>query len=379
MEHMGITIEPNRDVLFDENGIKRLKESYMMDTEISPQERFAYVAKTFGSNSEHAQRMYDYASQHWVSFSTPILSFGRSTRGLPISCFLNFIDDSAEGLVDTLSETNWLSMLGGGVGIGFGMRSADDKSTGVIPHLKMYDASSLAYRQGKTRRGSYAAYLDIDHPDIILFLEMRKPTGDQNFRCMNLHHGINISDKFMQIIETKMVDPDFDDSWELKDPASGVVSEVISACDLWQRILEMRMQTGEPYMHFIDRSNQFLPQHLKDLGLKIHQSNLCLTGDCLLNVVVDNVTKTIRMDDAVSMFKDGKNIKIESKNLETGNVEYKQITNAATTAKNAELMLIEDEETGKSIRCTPDHKIYTKNRGYVMAKELREDDVLDML
>jgi hypothetical protein len=140
----------------------------------------------------------------------------------------------------------------------------------------------------------------------------------------------------------------------------------------------MRMQTGEPYMHFIDRSNQFLPQPLKDLGLKIHQSNLCLTGDCLLNVVVDNVTKTIRMDDAVSMFKDGKNIKIESKNLETGNVEYKQITNAATTAKNAELMLIEDEETGKSIRCTPDHKIYTKNRGYVMAKELREDDVLDM-
>jgi intein/homing endonuclease len=121
-----------------------------------------------------------------------------------------------------------------------------------------------------------------------------------------------------------------------------------------------------------------MPEFQKKKGLSIKQSNLCLTGDCLLNVVVDNVTKTIRMDDAVSMFKDGKNIKIESKNLETGNVEYKQITNAATTAKNAELMLIEDEETGKSIRCTPDHKIYTKNRGYVMAKELREDDVLDM-
>ena len=154
-----------------------------------------------GSNPEHAQRLYDYSSNHWLSYSTPILSFGRSKRGLPISCFLNYIEDTAEGLVDNLSETNWLSMLGGGVGIGFGIRSADDKSTGVMPHLKIYDASSLAYRQGRTRRGSYAAYLDISHPDIISFLEMRKPTGDQNVRCLNLHHGVNIPDSFMEIIE----------------------------------------------------------------------------------------------------------------------------------------------------------------------------------
>jgi ribonucleoside-diphosphate reductase alpha chain len=271
----GITVDYSRDNLFDELGKLRLKESYMKDGEVSPQERFAFVSSTFGSNPEHAQRLYEYSSKHWLSYSTPILSFGRSKRGLPISCFLNYIEDTAEGLVDNLSETNWLSMLGGGVGIGFGIRSADDKSTGVMPHLKMYDASSLAYRQGRTRRGSYAAYLDVSHPDIINFLEMRKPTGDQNMRTLNMHHGINIPDAFMEIIENCMIDPEFDDSWDLVDPASHEVRETVSAKELWQRILEMRMMTGEPYLHFIDESNRKMPQHLKDLGLKIHQSNLC--------------------------------------------------------------------------------------------------------
>ena len=271
----GIKVDYSRDELFDELGKIRLKESYMKDDEVSPQERFAFVSKTFGSNEEHAQRLYEYSSKHWLSYSTPILSFGRSKRGLPISCFLNYIEDTAEGLVDNLSETNWLSMLGGGVGIGFGIRSADDKSTGVMPHLKMYDASSLAYRQGRTRRGSYAAYLSIDHPDIINFLEMRKPTGDQNMRTLNMHHGINIPDAFMEIIEQCMLDPNFDDSWKLVDPASKEVRETVSAKELWQRILEMRMMTGEPYLHFIDESNRKMPQHLKDLGLKINQSNLC--------------------------------------------------------------------------------------------------------
>ena len=275
MEHMGITIDPNRDTLFDELGAIRLKESYMMDGEILPQERFAYVSKTFSSNPEHAQRLYDYASRHWLSFSTPILSFGRSRRGLPISCYLNYINDTAEGLVENLSETNWLSMLGGGVGIGFGIRSADDKSTGVMPHLKMYDASSLAYRQGRTRRGSYAAYLNISHPDILLFLEMRKPTGDQNQRCLNLHHGINITNDFMELIEKCMIDSEADDSWDLIDPHSNEIRERVSARDLWQRILEMRMQTGEPYLHFVDTSNDKLPEWLKEKGLKVNQSNLC--------------------------------------------------------------------------------------------------------
>jgi ribonucleoside-diphosphate reductase alpha chain len=166
-------------------------------------------------------------------------------------------------------------MLGGGVGIGFGIRSTDDKSVGVMPHLKTYDSSSLAYRQGRTRRGSYAAYLDISHPDITMFLDMRKPTGDQNMRCLNLHHGVNITDRFMEIIERCMIDPTVDDGWNLCDPHTGEIKETVSAKELWQKILEMRMETGEPYMHFIDTSNRGLPQFQKDLGLKIHQSNLC--------------------------------------------------------------------------------------------------------
>jgi len=256
-------------------GIKRLKESYMREDETSPQERFAYVSKHFGSSSEHSQRLYEYSSRHWLSYSTPILSFGRSKRGLPISCFLPYLDDSAEGLVDCLAEVNWLSMLGGGVGIGIGIRSADDKSVGVMPHLRTYDASSLAYRQGRTRRGSYAAYLDVSHPDILIFLEMRKPTGDQNMRCQNLHHGINITDDFMRLIEKCMLEPDADDTWELKDPHSGEVRDTIPAREMWQRILEIRMQTGEPYLHFIDTSNRMMPEFQKKLGLSIKQSNLC--------------------------------------------------------------------------------------------------------
>ena len=270
-----IVLDLSRDALFDALGVKRLRESYMRDEEQSPQERFAYVSSAFGTDAAHAQRLYEYSSKHWLSYSTPILSFGRSKRGMPISCFLNYIEDTAEGLVANLSETNWLSMYGGGVGIGFGIRSADDKSTGVMPHLKIYDASSLAYRQGRTRRGSYAAYLDISHPDIIPFLEMRKPTGDPNLRCLNLHHGVNIPDSFMHIIEKCMLDPNADDSWELIDPHSHEVREVVSAKDLWQKLLELRMMTGEPYIHFIDHSNNALPQWLKDKGLKVHQSNLC--------------------------------------------------------------------------------------------------------
>ena len=271
----GIKVDFTKDSLFDQLGLKRLKESYMKEEEDSPQERFAYVTSVFGSNKEHAQRLYDYASQHWLSYSTPILSYGRSKRGLPISCFLPYLDDSSEGLISTLSEVNSLSMLGGGVGIGVGIRSSDDKSVGVMPHLRTYDASSLAYRQGRTRRGSYAAYLDISHPDIMMFLEMQRPTGDQNMRCLNMHHGINITNDFMQIIERSMIDGDADDSWQLKDPNSGLIKEVVSAKDLWQRILEIRMQTGEPYLHFIDISNDKMPQFQKDLGLSIKQSNLC--------------------------------------------------------------------------------------------------------
>jgi len=268
-------IDYNRDNLFDSLGMTRLKESYMKDGEVSPQERFWFVSKTFSTNEDHARRLYDYSSKHWLSYSTPILSFGRGKRGLPISCFLSYLEDSSEGLVDTLSEVNWLSMLGGGVGIHLGIRGVDDKSAGVMPHLKVYDASSMAYKQGRTRRGSYAAFLDISHPDITQFMEMRKPTGDQNMRTLNLNHGVNLSNKFMQIIENCMRDPDYDDSWDLISPNDGSVVDTVSAKELWQKLLDLRMQTGEPYLIFLDNANDKLPSWLKDQGLKINGSNLC--------------------------------------------------------------------------------------------------------
>lgn len=270
-----INIDYSRDSLFDELGVKRLKDSYMMGGETSPQERFAFVSAMFASNQGHAQRLYEYSSKHWLSYSTPILAFGRNKQGMPISCFLNYLADTSKDLVDNLSETNWLSMMGGGVGVHVGIRGSDEKSVGVMPHLKVYDASSLAYKQGSTRRGSYAAYLDVSHPDIIQFIEMRKPTGDQNMKALNLNHGINVSDKFMQIIEQCMVDPTFDDTWELIQPHNGKVVETISAKYLWMKILELRMQTGEPYLWFIDRANEGLPDYQKKLGLKNNGSNLC--------------------------------------------------------------------------------------------------------
>ena len=271
----GVEVDYSRDSLFDTLGLERLRDSYMMESENSPQERFAYVSSSFASNPAHAQRLYDYASKHWLSYSTPILAYGRNKRGLAISCFLSYLHDSSAGLVDTLSEVNWLSMMGGGVGVHVGIRAVDDKSVGIMPHMKTYDASSLAYKQGRTRRGSYAMYLDISHPDIIEFLEMRKPTGDQNTRCLNLHNAVNISDEFMQHIEKAMADPSYDDSWDLIDPASKEVRETVSAKALWQKLLILRMETGEPYLNFIDTINRALPDYQKKLGLSVKGSNLC--------------------------------------------------------------------------------------------------------
>lgn len=365
-----IEIDLSRDSLFDELGLKRMKESYMLESENSPQERFAFVSAQFASNKEHAQRLYDYSSKQWLSYSTPILSFGRSKKGLPISCFLPYLHDSAEGLVDCLSEVNWLSMLGGGIGVGIGIRSADDKSVGIMPHLRTYDASSLAYRQGRTRRGSYAAYLDISHPDILMFLEMRKPTGDQNMRCLNLHHGINITDSFMHIIEKCMLDPQAEDKWELKDPHNGEVRESVSAKELWQRILEMRMQTGEPYLHFIDHSNNAMPEFQKKLGLSIKQSNLCLTGDAEIWVKIDGEICRRPIAFISEFFKTG--IEIEVLSHDQFGPVWCKIDNAGKTGEALELIEIEDD-CGNIIRCTPDHMIMTKT-GYKKASDLVESD-----
>lgn len=270
-----VPIDRSRDALFDATGLRRLKDSYMLPTEKSPQERFSYVSRAFATDADHARRLYEYSSKHWLSYATPLLAFGLYKKGLPISCFLSYIPDTANGLVDAMAEVAHLSMSGGGVGLGLGMRAEDDKSTGVMPHLKTYEAMQLAYRQGKTRRGSFAGFLDISHPNIKQFIDMRKPTGDANQRTLELHHGINIPDKFMELIERCMLDANCDDSWELIDPHSGKVREIVSARQLWESILETRMRTGEPYLHFIDASNRGLPAYQKELGLRVRQSNIC--------------------------------------------------------------------------------------------------------
>jgi len=270
-----IQIDLTRDRLFTPLGFARLKDGYMLSHEQSPQERYKFVAEKFGSNNAHAQRIYNYVSKHWASLSTPLLNFGRVSGALPISCYLPYLPDTKEGLVDTSTECRHLAMAGGGIGLGIGLRSGDEKSAGVLPHLRTYDADVLAYKQAR-RRGSLAAYLDVGHPDILPFLDMRIPTGgDPNFKCLNLHQGINIPDEFMQIIERCTKDPAARDDWPLIDPHSQEVIQVVSAKELWIRILETRMKTGEPYLHFIDASNRALPSWLSARGMRVQQSNLC--------------------------------------------------------------------------------------------------------
>lgn len=273
----------NRDKYLSEFSFKTLEDRYLIEGETSPQDAFARAAKAFSDDDAHAQRLYDYASKLWFMFSTPVLSNGGTTRGLPISCFLNYVEDSREGITDHYTENAFLSSVGGGVGGSWsGVRSVGSKtsngseSTGVIPFLKVVDAEMLAFSQGVTRRGSYAAYLDISHPEIEEFLDVRKPTGgDVNRKSVNLHHGVMIGDDFMQLIEKATREPGFDDSWDLIDPHTGKVKKTIPAKTLWVKLIQNRVETGEPYIVFKDTVDEALPEFQKEKGLKVHHSNLC--------------------------------------------------------------------------------------------------------
>ena len=278
-----VTVDYRRDKYLSEFSKKTLQDRYLIDGEISPQDAFARAAKAFANDEEHAQRLYEYASKLWFMFSTPILSNGGTTRGLPISCFLNYVDDSRQGITNHYTENAFLSSVGGGVGGCWnGIRSVGSstsngsESTGVIPFMKVVDAEMLAFSQGVTRRGSYAAYLDMSHPEIEEFLDVRKPTGgDINRKSVNLHHGVVIPNKFMELIEAATREEAFDDSWDLIDPHSGRVVKTISAKTLWVKLIQNRVETGEPYLMFGDTVQEALPQCQKDLGLKVHHSNLC--------------------------------------------------------------------------------------------------------
>ena len=276
-------INYERDELLTDFGKTTLKDRYLLPNENSPQDGFMRAAKAFSDNDEMAQRIYDYASKLWFMFSTPILSNGGANRGMPISCFLNYVGDSREGLTGHYTENAWLASIGGGIGGYWGHVRSDGTSTsggsqssGSIPFLHVVDSEILAFSQGKTRRGSYAAYMDMSHPEIIEFLEMRKPSGgDIHRKCLNLHHAINVSDEFMHLIEKCVTEPTYDDSWNLIDPHTKEVVRTVSARELWQKLLENRVATGEPYVSFIDTINEALPETQKKLGLKVHHSNLC--------------------------------------------------------------------------------------------------------
>ena len=276
-------IDYDRDELLTDFGKTTLKDRYLLPEETSPQDGFMRAAKAFSDNDEMAERIYNYASKLWFMYSTPILSNGGTNRGMPISCFLNYVGDSREGLTGHYTENAWLASIGGGIGGYWGHVRSDGVSTsggsassGSIPFLHVVDSEILAFSQGKTRRGSYAAYMDMSHPEIIEFLEMRKPSGgDIHRKCLNLHHAINISDEFMQLIEKCIAEPTYDDSWNLIDPHTKKVIRTVSARELWQKLLETRVATGEPYVSFIDTINDALPETQKKLGLKVHHSNLC--------------------------------------------------------------------------------------------------------
>ena len=273
-----VEINPERDKLLTAFGKATLEDRYLMPDE-TPQDLFARVASYFSDDDAHAQRIYDYMSRLWFMPSTPVLSNGGTERGLPISCFLNESDDSLQGIVDLWNENVWLASRGGGIGSYWGnLRSIGEKvgkngkngkTSGVIPFIRVMDSLTLAISQGSLRRGSAACYLPVWHPEIEEFIEMRRPTGgDPNRKALNLHHGIVIPDAFMRAVEA-------DEEWALKSPKDGAVQTTVSARDLWIRILTARVETGEPYLLFIDRVNADIPQHQKLAGMRVKMSNLC--------------------------------------------------------------------------------------------------------
>ncbi len=274
-EYLGIVIDRTKDKSMTEQARELVSGYYLRGDEKSPQEAYARACVAYSDgDTELAQRLYDAVSSGWFMFSSPILSNapapGEQAQGLPISCFLSYVPDTLDGLIEHQSELAWLSVKGGGVGGHWSdVRAVSDKAPSPIPFIKVADSAMTAYKQGQTRKGSYAAYLDISHPDIIEFLNIRIPTGgDSNRKCFNINNAVNITDDFMDAVVA-------DGDWNMVDPHDGSIRDVVRARDLWERIMETRFRTGEPYLNFIDEANRQLPKELKEYGLKIKGSNLC--------------------------------------------------------------------------------------------------------
>jgi ribonucleoside-diphosphate reductase alpha chain len=269
-----VVIDRSRDALLTDFGKTTLEDRYLLAGE-SYQDMFARVATAFADDADHAQRIYDYISKLWFMPSTPVLSNGGANRGLPISCFLNAVSDSLESIVATWNQNVWLAANGGGIGTYWGgVRSIGEKvkgsgqTSGIIPFIRVMDSLTLAISQGSLRRGSAAVYIDIHHPEIEEFIEIRKPSGDFNRKSLNLHHGVSVTDEFMEAVRDG-------EPFALRSPKSGETVRTVDARSLWQKLLELRLQTGEPYLIFSDTVNRAMPQHQRELGLKVRQSNLC--------------------------------------------------------------------------------------------------------
>lgn len=270
-----VTIDRSRDSRLTPFGIATLVDRYLLPEE-GPQDLFARVAMYYGNDNAHAQRIYEYISKLWFMPATPILSNGGTSRGLPISCFLNESGDSLEDIVSLWNENVWLASLGGGIGSYWGnVRSIGEKvgrngkTSGIVPFIRVMDSLTLAISQGSLRRGSAAIYLPIDHPEIEEFIEIRRPTGgDPNRKALNLHHGVLVPDAFMHAVER-------DEEWALRSPKDKAVISRVKARDLWIRLLTARIETGEPYIVYIDHVNNRIPEHHKMAGLNVKMSNLC--------------------------------------------------------------------------------------------------------
>jgi ribonucleoside-diphosphate reductase alpha chain len=269
-----IVTDPSRDALLTEFGKDTLDDRYLLPGE-SYQDLFARVASAYSDDQEHAQRIYEYISKLWFMPATPVLSNGGTGRGLPISCYLNSVDDSLEGIVATWNENVWLASRGGGIGTYWGsVRGIGEpvglngKTSGIIPFVRVMDSLTLAISQGSLRRGSAAVYLDVAHPEIEEFLEIRKPSGDFNRKALNLHHGVLLTDEFMQAVRDGA-------EFSLRSPKDGSVRGTVDARSLFQKLVETRLATGEPYIVFNDTVNRMMPRHHRELGLKVSTSNLC--------------------------------------------------------------------------------------------------------
>jgi ribonucleoside-diphosphate reductase alpha chain len=281
-----VEVDRSRDALLTDFGKTTLEDRYLLPGE-SYQDMFARVSTAFADDADHAQRVYDYMSRLWFMPATPVLSNGGAERGLPISCFLNSVSDSLDGILGVWNENVWLAANGGGIGTYWGgVRSIGEKvkgqgqTSGIIPFIRVMDSLTLAISQGSLRRGSAAVYLDIHHPEIEEFLEIRKPSGDFNRKSLNLHHGISITDAFMHAVRDGQ-------KFGLRSPKTGEVVREVDARALWQKVLELRLQTGEPYLIFSDTVNRAMPKHQRELGLSVRQSNLC--SEIMLHTGVDHL------------------------------------------------------------------------------------------